>query len=149
MGISTNSIRALLLTDLTVDLRVPPGQHLYGPPVSDGLVITSVTVDDNDHVIAQPAYFPPTHEMTLEGTGETLHVYEGDVRIQVPLLYGGRRVTPNADGTHTIDITGTIRWQSCDDHTCHIPRSETFSLTVGVEAANVPQRRGDLDPTNP
>lgn len=139
ISLSTGSLRALLLTDLVVDLRVPSGQHLYGPPVPDGLVVTSVDIDDNEHVAAQPALFPPTHEMILEGTGETLHVYDGDVRIRVPLLYNGGRVEPNDDGTRSVDVTGTVRWQSCDDHACHIPRTEPFSLTVTVGRANVPR----------
>ncbi|MFK8023272.1 MAG: protein-disulfide reductase DsbD domain-containing protein [Ilumatobacter sp.] len=138
----------MLVTDLIVDLHVPPGQHLYGPPVPDGLVVTSVDVDDHDAVIAQPASFPPTHEMTLAGTGETLHVYDGDVRVRIPVVYNGRRVTLEADGTHTADITGTIRWQSCDDHSCHTPRTEQFSLTVTLEAPNVQRQLRDLDPSN-
>lgn len=148
VSLSTESLRAMLLTDLIVDLRVPPGQHLYGAPVPDGLVVTSVVIDDNKVITAQSAYLPPTHEMTLAGTGETLHVYDGDVRIRVPVLYSGRLVEPNEDGSHTADITGTIRWQSCDDHTCHIPRTEQFSLRVKLGAANIQQQLRDLDPGN-
>lgn len=67
-----------------------------------------------------------------------VHVYEGDVQIRVPLVYNGRTVISNDDGTQTVDITGTIRWQSCDTHTCHIPRTESFTLTLEVEQMNVP-----------
>ena len=148
VALSAESLRAMLLTDLVVDLRVPAGQHLYGPPVPDGLVITQVAIDDIEHVTAQPAHFPPTHEMTLEGTGETLHVYEGDVRIRMPLLYNGGRVPRNDDGVRTLDLTGTVRWQSCDDQTCHIPRTEPFTLTVKVEPPNVQKRLANLDPTS-
>lgn len=148
LSLSTESLRAYLLSDLIVDLRVPRGQHLYGPPVPEGLVITSVVVDQHEHVASQPAVFPPTHEMTLEGTGETLHVYDGDVRVRVPLLYNGGRVATNDDGTRSVEITGTIRWQSCDDHSCHIPRTETFSLTAPIELPNVPKMLDDIDPRN-
>lgn len=146
VALSADSLRAMLLTDLLIDLRVPAGQHLYGPPVPDGLTITSVTLDDNEFVTAQPAYFPPTHEMTLEGTGETLHVYEGDVRIRMPLVYNGGRIARSEDGTRTVEITGVIRWQSCDDRVCHIPRSEPFRLTVDVELANVQRKLVDFKP---
>ncbi len=149
VGLSADSLRAMLLTDLLIDVRVPTGQHLYGPPVPDGLTITSVELDTNEFVAAQPAHFPPTHEMTLKGTGETLHVYEGDVRIRMPLLYNGGRVAPNNDGARTVDIHGTIRWQSCDDHTCHIPRTERFALTISVEPPNVQKRLLDLNPNKP
>lgn len=146
VALSAESLRAMLVTDLIVELRVPPGQHLYGAPVPDGLVVTSVVIDDHDVITAQPAYFPPTQEMTLAGTGETLHVYDGNVHIRLPLVYNGRRVAPNQDGTYTSEITGTIRWQSCDDHSCHIPRTEQFSLRVDLKAANVQRQLRDLDP---
>lgn len=131
---------AFLLRDLMVTLRVPDGQHLYGPPVSEGLVITSVEIDENKYLGVQPARLPPTHPMVLAGTGETLHVYEGDVHIRVPVLYNAARLKPDENGTTAIEISGTVRWQSCDDHTCHIPRNEAFSITVPVKLPNVPGR---------
>lgn len=148
VALQRGSLRALLLTDLLIDLRVPPGQHLYGPPVSEGLITTSVVIDDNDWVAAQPARLPATHPMTLEGTGETLHVYEGDVRIRVPLVYNGRPVIPNDDGTQTVELTGAIRWQSCDSHTCHIPRTENFRVTLDLEQMNVPAGLVAITPPN-
>jgi len=123
-----------------VTLRVPDGQHLYGPPVSEGLVITSVTIDENKYLGVQSPEFPPTHPMVLEGTGETLHVYEGDVRIRVPVLYNAARFKPDENGDTVIEVSGTVQWQSCDDHVCHIPRTERFSLTIPVVAPNVPGR---------
>lgn len=146
--LSADALRAMLLTDLVVDLRVPPGQHLYGSPVPDGLVITSVVINADDHVTAHPAILPQTHEMTLEGTGETLHVYDGDVRIRIPLLYNGKRVQPDHEGRRSVDITGTIRWQSCDDHTCHIPRTESFILNVPVDPPNVQKQLVDPGSTD-
>lgn len=142
VSLDADGLRAFLLRDLVVTLCVPSGQHLYGPPVSAGLVVTSVEVDDSKYVTAQSAVFPPTHPMVLEGTGETLHVFEGDVRITAPLLYNGTPVKPDEHGQRTVQVTGTVRWQSCDDHTCHIPRTESFALTVPVRAPNVPGMLG-------
>lgn len=140
VALDAEVLPAFLLRDLVVTLRVPPGEHLYGPPVADGLVVTSVEVDESRHVGLQAPQLPPTHPMVLQGTGETLHVYEGDVQIRVPMLFNGFPPEPDAQGTVAVDVTGTVRWQSCDDHTCHIPRSEPFSLTIPVRAPNVPTR---------
>lgn len=144
VALDAEELPAFLLRDLVVTLRVPAGQHLYGPPVSEGLVVTSVEIDDSDVLGVQPPVLPPTHPMVLEGTGETLHVYEGDVSIRVPVLYNAARIKPDESGALTINITGTVRWQSCDHHTCHIPRTEAFSITVPVGAPNVPSRMGKV-----
>lgn len=141
VAVDADQLGAFMLRDLVVTLRVPAGQHLYGPPVSEGLVVTSIDIDDNVHLGVQAAQFPPTHPLVLEGTGETLHVYEGDVRIRVPMLYNGFPPDRDERGHRNVEVTGTVRWQSCDDHSCHIPRSEPFSLTVRVRSPNVPTRR--------
>lgn len=145
VALDADALPAFLLRDLVVTLRVPEGQHLYGPPVSEGLVITSVDIDENKCLGVQAPSFPPTEPMVLAGTGETLHVYEGDVTIRVPVLYNAARIKPDERGATTIDITGTVRWQSCDDHVCHIPRTETFLISVPVVAPNVPSRAGKAD----
>ncbi|MCH7953844.1 MAG: hypothetical protein IIC25_08140 [Chloroflexi bacterium] len=40
-----------ILRDLVVTFRVPNGQHLYGEPVPEGTVATSVTLDEIDGLI--------------------------------------------------------------------------------------------------
>jgi len=138
VALNAEELPAFLLRDLVVTLRVPAGQHLYGLPVSEGLVATSVDIDESKYLGMQPAVLPPTHPMVLMGTGETLHVYEGDVTIRIPVLYNAYRIKPDESGATNIELTGTVRWQSCDDHTCHIPRTETFSIAVPVRGPNVP-----------
>lgn len=145
VALDAEELSAYLLNDLVVTLRVPAGQHLYGPPVSEGLVVTSVEVDESKYLGIQPPLLPPTRPMVLAGTGDTLHVYEGDVRIRIPVLYNAYRIKPDESGATTIEITGTVRWQSCDDYACHIPRTETFSITVPVGVPNVPSRLGKAD----
>ena len=140
VSFSGDYLRSFLPRDLVVTLRVPVGQHLYGPPVSDGLVVTSVEVDENRHIAAQQAQLPATHPMTLAGTGETLHVYDGTVTIRVPLVYNGAPAKPDAQGDTTVELTGTVRWQACDDHACFIPRTETFAVAIALGAPNVPGR---------
>ncbi|MEM9607182.1 MAG: protein-disulfide reductase DsbD domain-containing protein [Actinomycetota bacterium] len=115
--------------DLVVRFAVPSGQHLYGEPVPDGMVATTVEVDDQVSLVVQPARLPPTSPHTL-GTGETLQIFDGDVTVRVPMTHLGRALVPADDGRTVVRLTGTVRWQSCDDEACHLPRNESFSIEV-------------------
>jgi hypothetical protein len=119
-----------VMHDLIVRFAVPDGQHLYDGPVPDGMVATSVEVDEQVGVVVRPAVLPPTATHTLAGTGETLQIFDGDVVVRVPFTQLGRSLTELDDGTLVQRLTGTVRWQSCDDEMCHLPRTEQFSLDI-------------------
>ncbi len=116
--------------DLVVRFAVPDGQHLYGDPVPDGMVPTSVEIEPNVGLVVKPAILPPTTAHTLAGTGETLQIFEGDVLIRVPLTHMGRSLTRLDDGSLVQRVNGTVRWQSCDEDVCHLPRTERFSIDI-------------------
>lgn len=119
-----------VMHDLMVRFAVPEGQHLYGEPVPEGMVATSIEIEPDVGLVVKPAVFPPTTPHTLAGTGETLNVFEGDVIVHVPFTHMSRSLTELDDGLFVQRITGTVRWQSCDEDVCHLPRTERFSVDV-------------------
>jgi len=38
-------------------------------------------------------------------------------------------------------VSGTTRWQACDDDVCHLPKSERFELTISLQGTNAQERR--------
>lgn len=128
-----------IVAELSVELALPTAQHVYGQPVPDGMVATSVDTDDSDgSVIAFETVFPPTHEHVLDGTGETLQVFDGDaqgtVRLIVPFMHNGSRVNDAGEVT----LSGTVRWQACDDVTCSVPGSHRFELRIPAGRSVLP-----------
>ncbi|MFN3217693.1 MAG: hypothetical protein ACE367_14460 [Acidimicrobiales bacterium] len=67
---------------------------------------------------------------TLAGTGDALQIFDGDVTIRVPITQRSRSLTELDDGSYVQRITGKVGWQLCDDDTCHLPRSDRFSIDV-------------------
>ncbi len=132
-----------VVRDLIVRFAVPDGQHLYGEPVPDGMVATSIEIDPAPALVIGEPSFPPTSVHTLAGTGETLQVYEGgadgEVVVRVPVTHLSRSLTDHGDGTWTQRFDGTVRWQACDDQTCHLPRAERFSIEVPALPHRGPQ----------
>ncbi len=109
--------------------RVPDGQHLYGSPVPEGLVAASIELDDIEGVLSYEPLAPPTSELTLSGSGDTLQVYEGDVVLRLPVAQNARAMEKDDDGRH-VTISGRVRWQACNDVECFLPESLPFSFRI-------------------
>ncbi|MGI9597150.1 MAG: protein-disulfide reductase DsbD domain-containing protein, partial [Acidimicrobiales bacterium] len=114
---------------LVATFRVPEGQHLYGPPVPDGLVAAAIEVDEVDGVLSYEPSAPPTSPLTLAGTGETLQVYAGDVVLRLPVAQNARAMQKDDDGRH-VTVSGQVRWQACNDIECFLAESMPFSFRV-------------------
>lgn len=128
-----------LLRELVVEFLVPQGQHLYGEPVPDGLVATSVIVDVDDELIVRETSAPPTRPHHLP-SGEELQVYEGAVQLRTPItvlggLGRGNDGEESRLGLGDRVVSGTARFQSCDDTACGLPQSVRFEVPISVEPA--------------
>lgn len=44
-----------------------------------------------------------------------------------------------ADGSVVQRITGTVRWESSDDHACGLPTTEPFTVEVAAAGHNRPE----------
>ena len=137
------SLATGVLRDLIVCLRVPDGQHLYGKPVPEGMVATTVEFEESEGLVVMDPIFPPTSTHVLNGTGEELQVFEGDVVIQVPITHNQRSMEKLDDGSRAVRVAGTVRWQSCDDDVCHLPASQTFELLIPAVKTNSAKYRRD------
>ena len=114
---------------VTATFRVPDGQHLYGAPVPEGLVAASIELDETEGVLSYDPLAPPTSELTLSGSGDTLHVYDGDVVLRVPVTQNARAMNKDDEGRH-VTISGRVRWQACNDVECFLPDSQPFSFRI-------------------
>ncbi len=134
-----------VLRELCVTLRVPEGQHLYGEPVPTGMVATSVELDQAEHLVVLPTTMPPTHSHVLKGTAEELQVFDGDVVIGVPFTHSAALTARSGTGgaSSQLTVSGTVRWQACDDDACRLPSSQRFEFTLSTVPINRPSRQPD------
>ncbi len=124
-----------ILRDLLVKFRVPEGQHLYGNPVPEGSVATSIVLDEVDGLVALEPKMPPTKPHVLAGTGETLQIFTGDVVVRIPITHNSRTLT---EIKRDLRVSGTVHWQACDDQACHLPQSQRVALTIPMAPINSP-----------
>ena len=101
----------------TVELRfrVADGFHINSHTPKDELLIpTELKLDSRDGVIVLGEQYPRGSEFRLAiGNGETLDVYQGEFRVTVRLTA--------AQGASL--LTGSLRYQACDNAACFPPRS--------------------------
>jgi peroxiredoxin len=126
---------------IVVRFHLPDGLHVYGEPVPDGMVATRIDVRGSEGLVVEPPVLPPTAPLRLEALDAELRVWSGRVDLVVP-VWASDHLVPLVPGpghpTHA-DIEVTVRYQACDDRTCRLPKTETFTLRIPLEESATPR----------
>lgn len=136
-SLGSRELKPFSRVDLLVRIDLPDGQHAYGEPVPEGLVATSVTVTGPEELRADKPVMPSTRPLFVEGVGEELQVFEGDIHIRVPLSY---RNAEAPDGGDTVPIGVEVRYQACDELVCFLPVEERLTLDAPLGGHLRPER---------
>lgn len=134
-AIKQGSVRRLI-----VHFELRDGLHIYGEPVPEGMVATSVSVSGPDGLVVQEPLLPPTEPLRLAGLDAELQVWSGSVDIVIPVYALSRlasELRPLADDA-SVTLEVTVRYQACEDVSCLPPRTEQLTLTAPIEPINVP-----------
>lgn len=107
---------------LHVRLTLPAGVHVYGTPVPDGYTPLRLQLEPRDGLIVGDAEMPAPHPFRVDGLNEDLVVYEGTVRMTVPLLF-----TSNL-GPTTLALE--LAYQTCTETTCLPPATIRLELPI-------------------
>lgn len=106
---------------LAVDVTPKPKMHVYSPG-QDGYIAITLTLDANPAVTAGKAKYPPGEKIYMEALKETQIVYGKPFRIL-------QNVTRRS-GAGPLTITGTLRYQACDDAICYLPTTIPLAWTL-------------------
>ncbi len=112
---------------LTVELAVAPGLHLYGYPIPEGYIPVSVDIAPLEGVQLGGPTWPLPRPFRVEGLDEAFFVYEGTIRVSVPVTF-----TTRDAGDQTLRVT--VRAQACSATECLPPHSVTLDLPVRAVA---------------
>jgi uncharacterized protein len=114
--------------EATVRLDIARGYHVNANPASDRFyVATELSAEPLAGVVTagKPVY-PPGVQRKLGFAEKPLSLYEGSVRLKLPL-----RAAPGAaKGRHT--LRATIRVQPCNDEACQQPRNIDAPIPVTI-----------------
>src|SRR5216684_497019 len=125
---------------VALDVHLKAGWHVYGKPLP-GTYQAIELAFEGPLVGEQSLEMPSAKPLLLKALGETLPVYESEIRAigklgiswspPMPAKFLealGPRIEP---GLHS--IRGVLRFQACSDEVCEIPQTVEFKLPLKIE----------------
>lgn len=114
---------------LYVDVRPKPTMHVYAPEQAGGYIRIALDLDETKAFRAAAPIFPKASNYYFEPLKETFKVFNAPFRIRQDITLAGPA------GKRPLTITGTLRYQACDDLVCYRPDQVRVSWTVAPRAA--------------
>jgi hypothetical protein len=133
------SIRQGIIRQLVVRFELSEGLHLYGRPVPEGMIPTTVSVEGPPGLVIEETEYPPTSPMHLASLNLDLPVWSGSFDVVVPLYAVGELASETRPlDTDRSSIEVTVRYQACDDNECLLPKTEKLKLDLAMDVIDVP-----------
>jgi len=110
---------------LRVTIQIAPGLHIYGQPLPEGYIPTTLEIAAPETVTIEPVRYPPPHILRTDWLDEDLSVYDGTITLTTALVFTEQR--------EDIAITATLRYQACTTDECFLPARLTFTLPMAFQ----------------
>jgi thiol:disulfide interchange protein DsbD len=111
---------------LTVEMSPNPGIHVYAPGAKDYLPV-KVTLKPQADITVGKITYPKSEMVHFAALNETVPVYRKPFTLQQDVTLK-KSLKPGA----TVNLSGTLEFQACDDQVCFVPESVPVSWTVTV-----------------
>ena len=107
---------------LTLTIRTAPGVHIYGQPLPDGYIPTTLEIAAPEAVTVEPIHYPTPHSFAMAWTDESLMAYAGEIMLATAIVF--------ADQREDVTLTATLHFQACTTEECFLPQRLTFTLPM-------------------
>ena len=118
---------------LHVNIAPKPKMHVYAPEQPE-VIPVSLQIDAGEFKAHTPI-FPTPEKYFFKPLNETQLVYSKPFRIVQDLTVGStpavRERARSVDGA--ITVTGSLRYQACDDSICYMPVTVPLTWKVGLK----------------
>jgi hypothetical protein len=109
---------------LLVDVVPAPGIHVYSPG-NRNYIAVSLQLDPLRGVRADEPVYPAGEDYVFGELKELVKVYQRPFQIRQSIV-----VERPASKTAAMTITGTLRYQACDDRVCFRPATIPLKVTI-------------------
>jgi len=119
--LSSGTVRGGQVLTFTVEVEIEQGWHIYGRPLPEGYVPTTLTFEEVEGVAFGEVDYPAPRPYRFEALGETLHAYEGRIVLKASVLNRRRE---------GFVVKAHLRYQACDDRECLPPQEMGVELPL-------------------
>ena len=116
---------------LNIDIVPKPTMHVYAPGQKNYIPV-SITLAGNPAVKPATVTFPTPERREVKELGETQLVYSKPFRI-VQNVAIARSPSPKPG---PLTVTGTVKYQACDESICYAPISVPVTWTLTVKPSS-------------
>lgn len=110
---------------LQIELTIAPGWHIYGPVTPDGYVPLAISVSSTpEGARLGPLTWPATRPFHVAGLDEEFAVYDGTVRLEMPIEF----IIQRDSGDARLEVA--IAFQACSATECFAPARVAATLVV-------------------
>ncbi len=113
---------------LTVELEVRDGWHLYTTPIPQGYVPLGVEIAPLEGLTAGEARWPAGRAFHVAGLDEEFSVLDGTVRGGIPVRFAAASARGDGGGDLTIELT--VHYQACSETACLPPRATRLVVSA-------------------
>ncbi len=118
---------------IVFDITPAPSVHVYAPGVA-GYRPIALAIQPQAGLIVRDAHFPKSEDYFFKPLNEHVPVFQKPFRIIQDLeIDPGREAAATLNDLKTMTITGTLKYQACDDKVCFVPQSVPLSWTLNVK----------------
>ncbi|MFT5444407.1 MAG: hypothetical protein ACI8W3_003462 [Myxococcota bacterium] len=134
------TIRQGIFRQIVLRCELGEGIHIYGQPVPEGMIPTTISVSAPAGLIVQDPVFPPTETLRLESMNMELPVWSGTIDIVVPFYPVGELVSEIRPlDMESAPLEVSIRYQACNDDVCFPPKTEKFAFDLELDVIDIPK----------
>ncbi len=117
---------------LILDIELNDRMHVYAPNVENYIPI-AWNMDSADGLTSYEVEYPEARMLHLPAIDETVPVYEGSVRLVRDVMVGQDGELDSLLQNGTLNISGSLRYQACDDRMCYLPTTVPLVWQVNLE----------------
>lgn len=134
------TIRQGIYRQIVIRCELGEGIHIYGQPVPEGMIPTTIRISAPPGLVVEEPVFPPTETLRLESMSMELPVWSGTIDIVVPFYAVGEL----ASETRPLDMKSAplgvnIQYQACNDDVCFPPKTEKFAFDLDLDVIDIPK----------
>ena len=130
---------------LALDVEPKPGMHVYGPGVEGGYIPVEWKIASSSGWLAHTEAWPPSTKLHLAAIRETAPVHRDRFRVTRDLTIGqNQEIRPLLTSSQELVVTGSFRYQACDDKECYPPQTIPLQWVFRVQPHDTERAPAEL-----